>query len=69
MFLLADDEPEITLDDLQLDYSELWCPKCGCNDVLVIDLPQPARWYKIAGKARCNDCGVTFALQLDVDDA
>lgn len=54
-------------DDLEID-NRVDCPRCGSPDCEIISHPRPGSWFGHFGKARCNDCGVTFTITLDVDD-
>lgn len=56
------------LDTAILDYGELVCPRCGCNDVELLKLPREGTWYASSGKARCHECDATFALKIETEE-
>lgn len=62
------DEPPVDLRDCDIDLSAVECPKCGTNDVQIDDLPRPGTWFRASGRARCNECGFRFALNVVIED-
>ena len=56
-------------EDGELDTLDLYCPKCGINDVRVIRLPNPAGWWSRFGEARCNQCRCKFPIRADAPPA
>jgi hypothetical protein len=55
-------------DDHDLDFSEVRCPRCGCNHVTVLKAPRPNTWFGAIGKGRCEFCRAEFALMIARDD-
>ena len=63
------------------DVSQLTCPKCGSNAVVVLEYPRGApprivgeqwegSWFGgTSGRARCDSCGVTFPIQQEADES
>jgi hypothetical protein len=56
-------------DNAILDCSELACPKCGCNDVIILRMPSPGSWYRSSGKGRCQECSEMFPLRVDEEQS
>ena len=55
-------------DDLDLDYSSLFCPGCGSNDVEIIEkLAAKKSWWG-SGRGRCNHCGCEFGIALELEE-
>ena len=55
-----DDENEL------YDLSGLDCPRCGCNDVVIVKRPMPGKWFG-CGKAQCRYCGRVFSVRVEGD--
>jgi hypothetical protein len=51
-------------DEGALDFSGVDCPRCGCNDVRILQRPTIGTWWS-SGQAQCNYCGHKFALTLE----
>jgi hypothetical protein len=53
-------------DPDDFDFSELRCPQCGCNDIVVDRLPEDGRrsWWG-SGRAVCQHCGRGFSVVAD----
>jgi hypothetical protein len=67
-------------DGSQLDLSELFCPMCGCNDVVIVSYPRgnaprrtadgkwTGRWFGATGKAACQYCNIQFSIYFDGEE-
>jgi hypothetical protein len=54
---------------VDLDVSELSCPRCGFQDCRIEQMPNPAGWMSRIGKARCEHCRARFQIQaIDEDE-
>lgn len=55
-------------NDDDLDTSSLFCPRCGCNAVVILQYPKDAKsWWGRIGKAKCDFCGIVFPIRMDED--
>ena len=63
-----DQRAEDPLRGAQLDFTGLFCPRCGCNDVEIRRYPRPATWFKASGQAICNECKLEFSLRATEPD-
>ena len=73
-------DPNEEPDPDQFDFSDLSCPRCGCNSVEIITYPRgdaprrtgsgwTGRWFGSTGRAKCLFCNIIFTITMDAADS